>query len=116
MLHQQTYQHFAKFAKFLGTLSCPFPARGIQSSFHAIVLCQTPCCCSQSVKFKNATKKVPNEFPSSNLLFEMFIKIGLLPKESPIMTRHGPIKFEHDMGGPLPQFASLEEIPTTGTN
>lgn len=56
-------------------------------------------------------KKVPNEFLRFNLLYDVFIKIALLLEESPIKTSLGPIKFEHDVGGPLPHFASLEAIP-----
>lgn len=41
----------------------------------------------------------------------MFIKIVLLLEESPNKTSLGPIKLEHDVGGPFPHFASLEAIP-----
>jgi hypothetical protein len=56
-------------------------------------------------------KKMPNDFSSFSLLSDVFTKIMLLSKESPIMTSLGLIECEHDMGGPLLCFASLEAIP-----
>lgn len=56
-------------------------------------------------------KKMPNECSNFNLLSDVFTKIVLHSKESPIMTSLGLIKCEHDMDGPFPCFASLEAIP-----